>query len=1462
MAFVETPRTDAGNATYMSNAHNLENFSVENSFLSPSKSRDDLVSQLRNGRGLSLRTPRSRVPFTDRQNLSKAPLRGEFTPLLKSAARNNMLRRGQLSGVPQTPAFLKAGYQETNSPALPNAEITGLYGDDTGSSVSVDGEGTPVPQIASSSAQSTPLAVLPKRDAGGVLADQGNVMTLREQENIINRIEKENFGLKLKIHFLEEALRKAGPGFNEAAMKENTDLKVDRVTLQKELGRAKKTLSQAEREVDTYRRHLQEVQEDVKRKHIDEGLRKELETLRSDVAAKASEVQDLKGRLGSVEGKEEELERARNDAEDLEAEARERDRLIEERDDEIERLQARVKKDSEEMAELHQELIIERRRIQDLENGQKTSSEHIVELKESQSEAERLRQALQKLEEELEHAKTEVEDAKEDVKEAVEARQKAEEDLEELQDELSNKSINTKGLSRQLEDKANKLQVNLTTLREDHAQLEERFGEKSRELRKAQEQTSDAVQDAEVREQRLVDENELLRHEHQVCTRKCENLNTQVQQLNLELRSKIEEKDLLHSRHDALTLESRTLQKDLSKAQSNLEELERSLEDERQHALDNDRQLRAEAEAEINRLSEELDNLHRELEDKESQYAADRDHWESQRRNLLSQKEKADEQSAGLQRTISKLQEAEGTLSGREMKLKEALESEKQRFQSEEDVLGRQIQELHTDVDNKRQMLDDLRAELSNTKEELRVSQRDQLLFDEKVQALEDELEVLQAELDDEAERAIEEINAVTQEADSLQQQLNLAKEELNRGEAAHADAQVKNESNEQLVARLHHTEVQLDRIRTEKQMLQDKLATNNIELHSLRTASAETNAERDEMKNQLQQMENQADETLKLDQEKLNLRTAKLKLENEVGRLREERKGLLEKSAAIERELEDEIDRASAEEGRLNSEIDDLRHQVAASSEGRDRELLAARQKAQRLEVQISGLQSRLAQGEQDEDATAELSLFQNDLAAARAKETEFLQREATHKESIRDLKQNVARLERQLHEVEIARLAVNSPQPSVSGSARKDEIVELRRQLADAHQQIKDSRTKSREGERELQRKLTELNHQAQSVKDADDCERDHLELQLSSCRMQHDQQVAKAAAAEKNVARLRTRVQNLEKDLKAHRQTAAGDLTMADERKDLHEMLKDAKLTAESLQVEISSRETLLTASSSREKELRAHIRRIREERNLQLDKSTALSTELEHLQGRYERAVDNFTRQQKVWEEERRKLTSGVRFANTSVSSVHAGDTTAELKEMEQVMREKERRHEGELKGLANQIQWLKVMGRREESFRNCLVHGKKYLLKEVEMYRRYTKANIAVLTRMGIEQSPYPPPPLRAGATETERLQHVLDSIQDPATKRPSLKAVGLMLVSAARMKRLAGKWAAEKQGQVDAGRSVADKGKRAAEKRGQVEAGRSVADKGRKKEARWEGADRRKSFGGGIIGRGVVVRGV
>ena len=69
--------------------------------------------------------------------------------------------------------------------------------------------------------------------------------------------------------------------------------------------------------------------------------------------------------------------------------------------------------------------------------------------------------------------------------------------------------------------------------------------------------------------------------------------------------------------------------------------------------------------------------------------------------------------------------------------------------------------------------------------------------------------------------------------------------------------------------------------------------------------------------------------------------------------------------------------------------------------------------------------------------------------------------------------------------------------------------------------------------------------------------------------------------------------------------------------------------------------------------------------------------------------------------------------------------------------------------------------------------------------------------------MGIKQrSAYPPPPLCPHATRAEKLQHRLDSIQDPADKKPSLKAVALMIVAGARMQRMAKEWAAEQKVRV------------------------------------------------------------
>ena len=66
-----------------------------------------------------------------------------------------------------------------------------------------------------------------------------------------------------------------------------------------------------------------------------------------------------------------------------------------------------------------------------------------------------------------------------------------------------NKSFSTKGLSRQLEEKARKIQDELECLREDHATLRESFDEKVREARKAQERLEELRGESEIREQKI-----------------------------------------------------------------------------------------------------------------------------------------------------------------------------------------------------------------------------------------------------------------------------------------------------------------------------------------------------------------------------------------------------------------------------------------------------------------------------------------------------------------------------------------------------------------------------------------------------------------------------------------------------------------------------------------------------------------------------------------------------------------------------------------------------------------------------------------------------------------------------------------------------------------------------------------------------------------------------------------------
>ncbi|WVQ72827.1 hypothetical protein IAR50_002388 [Cryptococcus sp. DSM 104548] len=74
-------------------------------------------------------------------------------------------------------------------------------------------------------------------------------MTLRDQEKQLEETKKEVFNLQLENHFLKERLSNMAPEHIEAALKENVKLKLEILTLSKELKKLKKLVMQQDRDL-------------------------------------------------------------------------------------------------------------------------------------------------------------------------------------------------------------------------------------------------------------------------------------------------------------------------------------------------------------------------------------------------------------------------------------------------------------------------------------------------------------------------------------------------------------------------------------------------------------------------------------------------------------------------------------------------------------------------------------------------------------------------------------------------------------------------------------------------------------------------------------------------------------------------------------------------------------------------------------------------------------------------------------------------------------------------------------------------------------------------------------------------------------------------------------------------------------------------------------------------------------
>lgn len=193
--------------------------SMVESFQSPGRDRDVFARAPAAGKRRTLATPQRQVfgSLTNRHAAAAggAAARNEFTPLLKSVHRSTLKQ--------------KIGRQDFSRPSLAGSSPALPVGDSTTFRTQDEDEEendtiSPGHGLPDSSVGNTPLAATTGgggagADGAGPLGGDG-LMTLREQEKVIDDIKKENFSLKLKVFFLNERLDKLGPEHRDAALKE------------------------------------------------------------------------------------------------------------------------------------------------------------------------------------------------------------------------------------------------------------------------------------------------------------------------------------------------------------------------------------------------------------------------------------------------------------------------------------------------------------------------------------------------------------------------------------------------------------------------------------------------------------------------------------------------------------------------------------------------------------------------------------------------------------------------------------------------------------------------------------------------------------------------------------------------------------------------------------------------------------------------------------------------------------------------------------------------------------------------------------------------------------------------------------------------------------------------------------------------------------------------------------------
>lgn len=281
---------------------------------------------------------------------------------------------------------------------------------------------------------------------------------------------------------MEEALRRNGKEFNESAIKENTELKVDKVTLQRDLKHYRKLLAQAEKDLEEYRQQLKDYMDKVKRRHASEGMQEELDQLRKALDSSEAEVKSLNDKLETSSDLQQQVDKLQDECGDLEAELREKDRELDEKDDQLEKLREDGN-DGDDLASRlqdHERLLAEAKdeleRVQrDLQNARSEADERQLDKNRKLDEAQATISSLEGQLESADSDKKALTRSQQDLKARDDLLRKKDEEIETLRRELD-EGAGDKSIIRTRDQDAASKQAEIDDLRADLAEAQRKAG--------------------------------------------------------------------------------------------------------------------------------------------------------------------------------------------------------------------------------------------------------------------------------------------------------------------------------------------------------------------------------------------------------------------------------------------------------------------------------------------------------------------------------------------------------------------------------------------------------------------------------------------------------------------------------------------------------------------------------------------------------------------------------------------------------------------------------------------------------------------------------------------------------------------------------------------------------------------------------------------------------------------------